>query len=408
MEIRLKDLHPGQAEIVRNGARFKVLACGRRYGKTTIAEDIICRRVLMGKSAAYFAPTYRMAADVWREVKGVLYPLIKEAREHEWRLELHTGGVFECWSLANQAAETVRGRKYHYVVMDEAALFDSLDVWQAAIRPLLTDYSGGALFCSTPRGRNWFWQLYQQGMSEDYPEWQAWRFPTAANPHMRMEELEAARRELPERVYQQEYEAVFHDDGGAVFRNVEGICVGSPHPSPLRKEGESSAEERCYFGVDWGKDRDYTCVSVMTKGGRQIHLERFNQIGWTVQRGRLMALYERFKPAVIVAEENSIGSVNIEALRQENLPVRGFTTTFKSKGPLIEELALAMERNEVTLLNHPTLKHELMTYEMKATTYGWQYSAPPGGHDDTVVATALSLWASRRFGWGVESMISFV
>jgi hypothetical protein len=152
------------------------------------------------------------------------------------------------------------------------------------------------------------------------------------------------------------------------------------------------------FGVDWGKDNDFTCVSVMTRDGRQVHLERFNQIGWAVQRGRLMALYERFKPSVILAEENSIGSVNIEALQAEGLPVRGFTTTRKSKAPLIEGLALAMEKEEVVLLDDDTLKHELMAYEMTRTMYGWTYSAPPGGHDDTVMATALSLWASQRVG----------
>jgi hypothetical protein len=155
--------------------------------------------------------------------------------------------------------------------------------------------------------------------------------------------------------------------------------------------------------VDWGKENDYTCVSVMTREGRQVWLERFNQIGWAVQRGRLMQLYERFRPSVILAEENSIGSVNIEALQAEGLPMRGFMTTAKSKGPLIDHLALAMEKAEVTLLNDPILKHELMAYEMKRTSQGWAYSAPPGGHDDTVIATALSLWAAKRFGgvlWG--------
>jgi hypothetical protein len=120
--------------------------------------------------------------------------------------------------------------------------------------------------------------------------------------------------------------------------------------------------------------------------------------------GRLASLYEQFKPRVILAEENSVGSVNIEALRAEGLPVQGFVTTHKSKAPLIEGLSLAMEKEEVVLLDDDTLKHELMSYEMTRNAYGWSYSAPPGGHDDTVVATALSLWASRRYG---GALISF-
>ena len=500
-DIVLPDLHPAQQEIIDSPARFKVLACGRRFGKTTIAIDAICNRLFNGESAAYFAPTFRMGYEVWREIYALTYPLIRYAREDVWRLELLTGGVFEGWSLANSAAETVRGRKYHYVVVDEAALFDSPEVWHGAIRPLLTDYEGGALFCSTPKGRNWFWHLFLQGQSSDYADWQSWRFPTAVNPHINPNEIDAAKQIMPERFFRQEYLAEFLDDGGVVFRNIEKVCVGETfmyHSLPLSHASEEArddgwrmarereilrlmqsddevdrlevaeyytpgwrrrmgmpldekllsakenvspdssldqgnltpqpslhfvergsrekdeATDRMYpiptgrgesdstyhgeqvcFGVDWGKDNDFTCVSVMTRSGRQIHLERFNQIGWAVQRGRLVTLYERFKPYVILAEENSIGSVNIEALRAEGLPVRGFNTTRKSKAPLIEALALAMEKEEVVLLNHETLKHELMAYEMKRTSYGWSYSAPSGGHDDTVMATALSLWATR-------------
>jgi hypothetical protein len=463
IDIQLAELHENQQAIVDSSARFKVLSCGRRFGKTLVALDMLTNRLLDGQQVAYFAPTYRMGAEVWRELKQNLQPLMRTMNEHEWRMELFTGGVFECWSLANQAAETVRGRKYHFVVIDEAALFESAEVWHGAIRPLLTDYEGGALFASTPRGRNWFWHLYLQGKSDSFPEWESWSLPTAANPHIKASEIAAARTGMPERVYKQEYEAVFLDDGGVVFRNVERVCRGQlqeasyklqeemqrhPLPQPhidyvrrltpsiaaaqrgeedtptlahidyLRRlspsiahsnrggnEEEMQRHEGCFFGVDWGKDNDFTCVSVMTRDGRQIHLERFNQIGWAVQRGRLAALYEQFKPRAILAEENSIGSVNIEALQAEGLPVRGFMTTSKSKAPLIDGLALAMEKEEVVLLNDPVLKHELTAYEMKRNSTGWSYGAPSGSHDDTVMATALSLWASRRYG---GEIISFV
>jgi hypothetical protein len=393
VQIKLAQLFPAQKTIVDSPARFKVLACGRRFGKTSIALDVLSNLLLDGKSVAYFAPTYRMGSEVWRALSQLLYPLIRTANEGDWRMELYTGGVFEGWSLLS--GERVRGRKYHYVVIDEAALFDSADVWHGAIRPLLTDYEGGALFASTPKGRGWFWQLYQQGQSGDYPEWESWRFPTHANPYINPKEVEAAKQGMPERFYRQEYEAVFLDDGGVVFRNVEGVCVLRPHPltpSPQSMEGEQT-----FFGVDWGKDNDYTAISVMTREGRQVWLERFNQIGWAAQRGRLAALYEQFQPRVILAEANSVGSVNIEALQQEGLPVHPFLTTLKSKAPLIDGLALAMEREEVLLLDDPVLKHELMAYEVSRTSHGWSYSAPSGGHDDTVIATALSLWASQRY-----------
>lgn len=402
IEIKLAVLHPAQQQIVDSTARFKVLACGRRFGKTAIAIDMLCNMLLDGKSTAYFAPTFRMGAEVWRALCDRLRPVIRYAREDDWRMELHTGGVFEGWSLAQGSGESVRGRKYHFVVVDEAALFNSGDVWHGAIRPLLTDYEGGALFCSSPKGRNWFWELYLQGLSADFPDWESWQFPTSANPYIKTAEIEAAKGGMPERFFKQEYLAQFLDDGGVVFRNLDRVCVLTPQ-SPLHFV-ERGSNEQCFFGVDWGKDKDFTCVSVMNREGKQVYLERFNQIGWAVQRGRLMALYERFQPKVILAEENSIGSVNIEALQAEGLPVRGFMTTSKTKTPLIDGLALAMEKEEVVLLNDRVLMHELMAYELKRTSQGWSYGAPPGGHDDTVMATALSLWAMQRFG---SVLISF-
>ena len=108
VRIDLPELHPAQQEIFDHAARFKVLACGRRFGKTTVAVKVICSHLLAGKSVAYFAPTFRMTKDVWEDLKSVLAPVTKRVSEHDFRLELHTGGMLECWSLMAQAGETVR------------------------------------------------------------------------------------------------------------------------------------------------------------------------------------------------------------------------------------------------------------------------------------------------------------
>jgi hypothetical protein len=394
------DCHTTQKLIADSEARFKVLACGRRYGKTTLAVDLLVERLLKGERCAYFAPTFRMGAETWKALKTVLHPLIRSYWENSWRMELLTTGVLECWSTANNAGETVRGRKYDFVVIDEAALIPSGDLWQAAVRPLLTDTQGKALFASTPRGHNWFWELYQLGQDPAATEWESWRYATSDNPYIPASEIDSARRELPERVFQQEYLANFLNDGGLVFRSVEAICVGKPQPP------QHDGEMVYYFGVDWGKDNDFTAISVMDVNARQVHLERFNQIGWTLQRERLMRLYEQYKPFIVLAEKNSIGAVNIDALVQEGVYVVGFDTTHVSKPQLIDLLALGMERGDVTLLDDPILKHELLTYSLQRTNYGWAYSAPPGGHDDTVIATALSLWARRKL-WETRPTISF-
>ena len=398
-EIKLDELHPAQSQIIEDSARFKVLSCGRRFGKTTVAIDLLSEHLLDGHTVAYFAPTYRMTKEVWEEMKGRFGPLTRRLSEHDFRMELYNGGVLDCWSLHGVAAETVRGRKYHLAVIDEAAIVADASIWQAAIRPLLTDHKGAALFCSTPKGRNWFWNLFVQGQDAKFKDWQSWQFPTTANPHIDAQEVADAQRELPERVFKQEYLAQFLEDGGTVFRNLTRVCVA-------QQEHEPVPAGRYVFGVDWGKQNDFTCISVIdSQRNQQVYLDRFNQISWEIQRNRLISLYQRFKPYYIFAEANSIGEPNIEALLAEGLPVQSFYTTQKSKSELIEKLVLAIEKEEVSLLSDAVLINELQSYQMsRLANGGWRYGAPSGAHDDTVIATALSWYGRVKYGSGRVSI----
>jgi hypothetical protein len=203
----------------------------------------------------------------------------------------------------------------------------------------------------------------------------------------------------PERIFKQEYLAEFLEDEGAVFRKVEERAKASPQDKPI--EGH-----RYTFGVDWARDNDFTAIAVIDATIREmVHLERFNEISWSLQRGRLSALAAFWQPEVIWAEANSIGGPNIEALQAEGLPVQSFTTTASSKGPLVESLALALEKGEIAILNDPVLVGELLAYSMERLPSGrWIYSAPAGLHDDTVIALALA-WHGAIYG-GVG--ISFV
>jgi hypothetical protein len=146
------------------------------------------------------------------------------------------------------------------------------------------------------------------------------------------------------------------------------------------------------MGVDWGQSNDFTVLTVFDADKRQqVDMDRFNKVDWALQRGRLKAMADKWKVDRILAEKNSIGGPNIEALRREGLPVLAFDTTAVSKPPLIESLVLAIEKREVTLLNDPVLINELEAYERTVSkdTGRSKYSAPEGLHDDCVVSVAL-------------------
>jgi hypothetical protein len=382
VDLKLDDWHPAQEVVFDHPARFKVLSCGRRWGKSTLGLEALIEVAVEGSPVAWFSPTYKMLADVWREAKTLLYPLILRINEQEKRIELRTRGVIDFWSLDNPDA--ARGRKYALAVIDEAAMVAHLaSAWQEAIRPTLTDYQGGAWFLSTPKGRNFFWQLWQRGMDDAKGEWQSWQMPTSANPFIAQSEIAAAKDELPERVFQQEYLAQFLEDAGGVFRGVRDVCTAArvePYAGTFR------------MGVDWGQTNDFTVLTVFDSASRRmVDMDRFNKVDWALQRGRLTAMAQKWNVERILAEKNSIGGPNIEALRREGLPVLAFDTTAVSKPPLIESLVLAIEKKEVTLLNDPVLINELEAYERTVSkdTGRSKYSAPEGLHDDCVVSVAL-------------------
>lgn len=394
MTVKLFQPHPGQRAILQHPARFKVVACGRRFGKTETGKILLVERALAGAVGWWISPTYRMADEVWRDLKAALDGAIARKNEDMRRLDVIGGGVIRVRSGRNP--DGLRGAGLDLAVLDEAAYLHP-DVWRAAIRPALSDRRGEALFLSTPRGRNWFWGVWMNGQSASHPDWMSWRFPTAANPLIDPAEIEAARASLPERVFREEYLAEFQDDGGLVFRRVE-VCATVP-PGEEPRPGA-----RYVFGVDWAREDDFTCIAVLdARARRLVALDRFNEIGWALQRGRLAALADRWRPEAIWAEANSVGGPNIEALQVEGLPVIPFTTTATSKGPLIEALALALERDELAILPDPALLNELSAYRLERLPSGrFRYGAPPGGHDDCVIALALAWHGAQQGGVGIS------
>jgi hypothetical protein len=386
IEIEIPALHPGQRRIVDEAARFNVLACGRRFGKTTLGIELDIQPALEGYPVAWFSPTYKMMGEVWRDTRKILQPITKQVNAQEHRLELITGGIVDMWSL--DSPDSTRGRKYKRVVVDEAAMVPNFqEAWQAAIRPTLTDFKGDAYWLSTPKGMNFFKQGFDYGQDPLMPDWASWQMPTVANPFISRDEVSKAQQELPELTFKQEYLAEFLQSEGAVFRNVAPNLTAPNDPDPATHKAH-----RVVSGLDWAQKHDFTAHSIGCADCKvELHLDRFNKIEWAFQRSRIKNDIEKWNIKEVLAEENSIGSPNIEALQKEGLPVKGFQTTAQSKSPLIQSLSLAFERLEFKWLNIPVATAELIAYESKVSpaTGRVSYSAPEGMNDDTVIARAL-------------------
>lgn len=400
IDLSLPALYPKQQQIKDEGLRFNVLDIGRRAGKTFLGVHLALECAAAGFPVGWFAPSYKYVLEVWRDLLRPVSDIATKINATERRIELPNGGLIEVWTLENEDAG--RGRKYKRAIIDEAAMVAKLkSSWEESIRPTLTDYAGDAWFLSTPKGLNYFYDLFQRGQDpEQFPNWKSWHLPSAVNPFLPPTEIEAARLELPALVYKQEYLAEFLSGDGAVFRNVDACLTAKPAKS------KDHNGHILVAGVDWARIHDFTAISVICCNCQtEVALDRFNQIGWAFQRGRLLSLLNEWGVEHTIVESNSIGAPNLEAL-WEHLPnertIAGFETTAKSKPKLIQDLALCFERASLQWLPDSVARHELIAYEATLTDAGnTKYGAPEGGWDDTVIARALA-WRAANVRIPVE------
>jgi phage FluMu gp28-like protein len=386
VQIELLRPFTGQREIINHPARFKVIAIGRQWGKSEAALIDSVQRLLRGENQWYCSPTNKNTKR--------MYPKFKQALKHipgvytndsDYLIRMPTGAFIQFVSLHEY--DNLRGEGLHHIKVDEAA-FIKAGVFDKVLRPMLAAKRGSAWLLSSPNGKNEFWQWYQRGLDSTVNDWYSFHAPSYTSPVLSEAELDSIRLSTPERVFRQEYLAEFLDDGGAVFRNIRNCINGNP-----KRSG------KVIFGVDWARYSDYTVIVALDYDtGAVLEIDRFNQIDWTLQRGRLKAMFDRWKPSAILAEKNSIGEPNIEELRKDGLPVQPFDTTASSKQQIINQLALAFEQGDISILPDETLIGELQAYTIERLPSGnLRYTAPSGLHDDMVMALALA-WHKRMSG----------
>jgi hypothetical protein len=215
--IELPVLHADQLRAYALPGRHKAIRCGRRWGKTLMAETIACNAAIYGEQVGWFSPQYKFLAEAYSDIIDYLAPLIVRSSRMEGVIRLSTGGRIDFWSLDNDRAG--RSRRYHKVVIDEAAFCKSgmLDVWRKSIEPTLLDYLGSAIVTSNTNGidpENFFYRICSEQEKWGFVEYHA---PTVNNPYMPAEEIEALRERTHPLVFRQEYLAEFVDFGGAAF-----------------------------------------------------------------------------------------------------------------------------------------------------------------------------------------------
>lgn len=368
--------------------RFRVVVWHRRAGKSTLAINEVLKHAKVNPGRYWIVmPSYRQA-------KTVMWPLLKQYTPQDWIVKANESSL-EVWlkngtEIALKGAEnkdSLRGVGLKGVVLDEFA-FMSRPVWSEIIRPTLTDHKGWALFIGTPFGKNHFYELYNYGQDQEgHPDWQSWQLSALTSGLVAEREVEQVRKETTQAIFESEWEAKFIEGAGQVFRNVRKNATSAWElPDPLKIYR---------IGVDLARLTDYTVISVVDRHTfQQVHLERFGELDWSVQKDRIKAICYQYNSAETVIDVTGVGDPVVEDLLKEEIPIIEFKYTGDKKKILIENLARMFDRNRLKILPDETQirECEAFTYTMSPDTGRYRYNAPEGMHDDCVNALALSVW----------------
>jgi len=276
-------LHPKQSEIWRSPARFKVIRCGRRFGKSYLSATLIIAKALESKGDYWFiAPTYKQAKEIaWRMITELMPPAaIGKKNETELSMDLKNGSRIVLKGADNP--DSLRGVGIAGCVLDEYA-FTKPFVWEEVVRPMLFDSGGWAMFISTPYGYNHFYELWES--ASDKGEWARFHFTTYDNPHIKAEEVDEAKLTMSTERFNQEIMAEFTKKSGAIWPNFSRAVHVVPRVSP--------PEGATIFGsIDFGFSIGHmTAVLWHAVDGEQVYT--FD--GFGIEQETMPQILERMK-----------------------------------------------------------------------------------------------------------------
>lgn len=388
--------HAKQRPIIESDARFRIIRAGRRFGKTKISAREIVRSAITqpGSMNWWVSNRWKNTRRGYRNVVKMIPPelLAKPApmdTSPELILRFKNGSSIEFYS--GESPDSMAGEGVDFVVVDEAALIRDA-AWQQLIRPTLMDSGGKALIISTPRGKNWFHDIWHRGDDPDEPNYESWHFTSYDNPYLQHDDIDEAKRTLPAIIYAQEIEAEFVDNAASIFQLPEGTVL------------HELADPRGHVcvGIDLADKNDFTVISGARSEDRKPCLHaRFNEIGWANQRARIMAELRALdenpevEAVTVLMDVGGVGDVVYEDLQFAGFDIIPVNFTgWKEKA--VKLLASDLGQSQAYILFEQ--KSEFEHYEYEITAAGRYKFEASQGHDDEVSAKLLEHWGIVHHG----------
>jgi phage terminase large subunit-like protein len=316
MDLEIK-LLPWQQEVWNDPTRFKVIAAGRRTGKSRLAAWYLIVEALQSEKGHvwYVAPTQQQARDImWQQLLELAHPVITGSHVNNMQVKLVNGSTISLKGA--DRPETMRGVALKFLVLDEYADIKP-QVFEQILRPALADLKGKTVFIGTPKGRNHFYDIYKQGQNEG-KDWKSWHFTSLDNPLLDPEEIEVAKGSMSSFSFRQEFMASFEAPQSEIFKE-EWIQICEEEEEP--KTGEY------FIAVDLAGFEDVAKNSSSKKkhlDQTAIAIVKITEDGWWVDKidyGR-WDIKETSERILRHAKKYSVSIVGVErgALKNAVLP----------------------------------------------------------------------------------------
>lgn len=388
ISVQLYNPHPNQKlihdSINHEGFKYYVLNIGRQFGKSLLATNQALYWLLNGKcEAAWVSPIYNQANKVYEQVIKAFSDapgIITRKDGQKLRIEFLNGSTIQFFSA--ERYDNIRGFTFDYLIIDEFAFIDS-EAWTEVLRATVLVKGKKVLLISTPKGKNHFYQIHS--LDGTNPQYKSFSMSSYDNPLIDKREIDDAKLTLPDHIFRQEYLAEFIDGAGSIFTEIN--------------YKESSSGTRFYGGLDVARADDYTVLTIFNEQGEMVFIDRWRHDSWTNIVQKVAEVILKYNANTFI-EINSIGDPIFEMLKKLVNPnlIQPFLTTSKSKQDIIEQLAVANQNKEVSMLPVEWLKKEfdVFTYEYNPKTRVIKYSAPAGFHDDGIMSSAIGYEAVKK------------
>ncbi len=306
-------LHDAQMQIFKSSARFKIAACGRRFGKSYLAGWMLLIEALQSnsKDVAYIAPTFQMGKDImWGILKDIGSQVIKSVHENTGVVTLVNDR--KIYVKGSDRPDTLRGQGYAFLVLDEYATMKP-ETWDVILRPTLADVKGKALFIGTPAGKNHFYKLWIEAKEDESGEWEAFSFNSTDNAFLDPEEIQAAKKTMSTQAFLQEFEASFQSFSGGVFKeewvkyvedsvfeDVQGSYVISVDPAGFEKADKGRGAKSSKL--------DETAISVVKIIGDEWLVKDIHHGRWDIKEtaSRILDVAEDVEATTVGIESGSL------------------------------------------------------------------------------------------------------